>query len=139
MDAEIRTCRLLQRHCMDGQAISRVRIRRNAANIPRRRHLDTTNSGTTAVLNNACGRGDQTVVVGNAGTVLSSSDCVSWNPCVVNLTRSESFSGLFQSNGTFYAVGSDVIASTDGISWTSLGREVQTPIYAWLHRIRGWL
>ncbi len=80
------------------------------------------NSGTTAVLNNACGRGDQTVVVGNAGTVLSSSDCVSWNPCVVNLTRSESFSGLFQSNGTFYAVGSDVIASTDGISWTSLGR-----------------
>jgi hypothetical protein len=60
--------------------------------------------------------------VGNAGSVLSSSDCVSWNPCVVNLTRSENFLGLFQRNGTFYAVGSDVIASTDGISWISLGR-----------------
>ncbi|MBT4661722.1 MAG: hypothetical protein HOC18_07460, partial [Candidatus Marinimicrobia bacterium] len=59
------------------------------------------------------------VAVGDAGTILTSSDLATWTLRTSGTTKR--LSGVTHSNNTFIAVGDSgtILTSSDGISWTS--------------------
>lgn len=76
-------------------------------------------SGTTQHLRSAFRNGSQWVVVGNAGTVLTSTDGVVWTSRTSGAT-SDLF-GIIYANGLWIATGASgtIITSSNGITWTA--------------------
>ena len=69
------------------------------------------------------------VAVGNSGTILTSSDGISWTSRTSG--TSSGIEGVTYANSTFVAVGNGMIilTSTDGTSWTSRSSGINRDLY----------
>ncbi len=89
-------------------------------------------SGTTNNLHSAAYGGGTLVVVGEGGTILSSTDTVTWSKRQAGTTAG--LYGVAFGNGVFVAVGgttnTEILTSPDGIVWTAQSAAEGSPLKA---------